>query len=143
MNKTFVYRIILVVCLVLGLMLTVCACDGSGNTETEGDTQTNAPTSAPTEEPTQAETVAEDEINGYKITVVDENGAPLEGVFAQICSGDLCLAPYFTDANGTVVVEQDLSEYTVKAILEGYTSENYEYAFENGSKTITIVMTKN
>ena len=147
MNKTLLSKIAIIACLVLGLMLTVCACDAPDNTETEGGTQTNtptnAPTSAPTEEPTQAETDAEDEISGYKITVVDENGAPLEGVFAQICSGDLCLAPYFTDANGTVVVEQDLSEYTVKAYLDGYTSEEAEYAFENGSKTVKIVMTKN
>lgn len=154
MNKKLTFRILITVCLVLGLMLTVCACDNSGNKETESNTEatpTEAPTKAPTQAPTQALTQApteeptqpETELTGYKITVVDEQGNALEGVFAQICSGDLCLAPYFTDSNGTVVVEQDLSEYTVKAYLDGYTAEKAEYAFEDGSKTMTIVMTKN
>ncbi len=150
MNRTLTRRVIVTVCILIGLMLTVCACDTAGNAETESSTQatpteatTQAPTEAATQAPTEEPTQAEDVLIGYKITVVDTEGKPLEGVFAQICSGDLCLAPYFTDANGTVVVEQDLSEYTVKAYLDGYTAEQAEYAFESGSKTMTIVMTKN
>ena len=81
MNKTLLSKIAIIACLVLGLMLTVCACDAPDNTETEGGTQTNAPTSAPTEEPTQAETDAEDEISGYNevtdlVTDGEINGIP-------------------------------------------------------------------
>ena len=141
MKRSLTIKIIVAVCLILGMMLTVCACDTSDNNETESKTPTTAPTTAPTEEPTAKETETEEP--GYKFTVVDENGAPLEGVFLQICCGDLCLAPYWTDANGKVVLDQDLTDYTAKAYLDGYTSEQAEYAFENGSTSIKIVMTKN
>ena len=155
MNKSITLRIIMTVCLIIGLMFTVCACDSSGNAEIESNAQSNAPTSATTnaeteaptnaetEAPTNAETDEESNETGYKMTVVDATGAPLEGVFLQICSGDLCLAPYFTDADGKCVVEDDLSQYTVKAYLDGYTAEKAEYAFENGARSIKIVMTKN
>lgn len=147
MKRTLTKRIIAVICVAIALMFTICACDNSGNTETEGKSEapvvTEAPTTAATEAESATEPETEPESNAYTIKVVDENGNALEGVFAQICSGDLCLAPYFTDANGIVSLEQDLSDYTVKAYLDGYTAEKTEYEFENGSKTIEIVMTKN
>ena len=147
MKRTLTFRIIAIICISIGLMLAACACDASENAETEGKTDatvvTEAPTTAVTEAESATEPETEPESNAYTIKVVDENGNALEGVFAQICSGDLCLAPYFTDANGIVSLEQDLSDYTVKAYLDGYTAEKTEYEFENDSKVIEIVMTKN
>lgn len=148
MKKLFTIKTIITVCLIIGLMLTVCACDSTTDKNDDDNTQTNTPadTASETTSVAESKTVAtETEIieSGYKVTVVDENGNALGGVFLQICCGELCLAPYWTDASGKLVLDQDLSDYTVKAYLDGYTAEESEYAFEDDSTSLTIVMTKN
>ena len=154
MNTKILSKIILAALLVLCLTVSVCACGNTKANETptespsatESATELATETFTDTETETESETVAEPETPeepeipaGYKVTVVDENGSPLAGVFVQICNGDICLPPYFTAEDGTVTVNGDISAYTVKVTLDGYVNDE-EHSFEEGSNTLTITM---
>ena len=78
----------------------------------------------------------------YKVTVVDEAGAPLADVKVQLCVGDLCQLPIFTNASGIAIVSAAEDNYTAKITKDGYTGEA-EYTFPEGSREMTVTLTKN
>ena len=161
--KTRFLTLIALLCALLLLSATLlCACDDTkdngddddnDNTTVEStlDNTTEAKTEATT---TDTETTVETTVatteetteaapEGYVITVVDESGAPLEGIYVQFCKGNLCMNPSATDANGVIVYDYDDDDYTVKAFdynLFIYESVEPEYTLFKGEKTLTIVM---
>lgn len=138
-----ILSLILALCLVLGL----CAC-GGGEETTETEAATEAATEAVTEAATEAATEASEETeadNGtvtYKVTVVDEAGAPIAGAMVQICL-DTCL-PGMTNAEGVAEYQVAEADYKVSflALPEGYTytTEETEFYFESGSTEMTITL---
>ena len=137
-------KIIAVLCVLLGVMMLVCSCTGDGETTT-AEVTTDAPATDPT--PTETEkkepqqTEAPNTKVTYKITVVDEAGAPLAGATVQLCVGDICRLPVPTDTNGVATFELDADDYKVKITLSGYTGEA-EYSFPEGSTELKVTLTK-
>ncbi|MBQ8310463.1 MAG: hypothetical protein IJX80_05565 [Clostridia bacterium] len=78
----------------------------------------------------------------YKVTVIDENGKAIDGVKVQLCIGDLCQLPAFTDENGIAIVNAAEDTYTAKITKDGYTGDS-EYSFPDGSRELTVTLTKN
>ena len=80
----------------------------------------------------------------FVILVVDQYGAPVEGVFVQMCTESSCMTPTTTDENGEASYSYADGEFKAKltSVPEGYTVADPEayYEFENG--TATIVLTK-
>ena len=151
MNKILSRKFLAVICILLGLMILVCSCDTApdvdSDTETESFTKTE--TELPTEKTneseseTEAKTEATPSTVSYKITVVDENGAPLSNAVVQLCEGDICLLPTITDANGVAIIEAAPADYTAKVTLGGYAGEEEGYSFPDDSTEIKITLTKN
>lgn len=128
-------------CLILALMMTLCACGGAQAPQTETEA---AKAELPTEAPTVAaetEPVDDGKVT-YIIHVQDENGAPMAGVMVQICK-DACL-PGMTDAEGNAVfnVVEDSYKASFLSVPAGYTlaTEQTEFYFENGSTEITLTL---
>lgn len=88
----------------------------------------------------------------FEIYVVDQNGDPVPGVKVQLCSDSICREILSTDESGKVSYTYDDSN-VYHALLagdasdlpEGYTADNLGvyYYFEDGSKVLTIEITKN
>ena len=131
MNKKVLLAGLLAVC----LCLTLCACGGTEapaeetpatTTTTEAPTTTTTEAAAPT-----APTAADGEVL-YTIKVVDEAGAPVEGVYVQLCK-DTCVFAA-TDAEGAAYFSKPEDEYKV-AFTEA--PDTYYY-FEDGATEITL-----
>lgn len=146
---------IIMIALALILCLSFVACDGIGDdagekndsvtTEAENN-NTEAPilTDDPTAEVTDAGTEAP-AFDGYKVTVTDKDGNPIEGVQIQMCDSKGCRMPSGTGADGVVTFTYDTSDFHVliAAAVEGYVVDTTEeYYFTNGSKEMTIVLEK-
>lgn len=130
MNKNVWLAALLAVC----LTLTLCACSGGEenpvnepeNSTTTTTTTTTAATAAPT-----APTPADGEVL-YTIKVVDTAGAPVEGVYVQLCLDVCVFAP--TDSEGVAYFCKPEAEYKV-AFTEA--PDDYYY-FEDGSTEMTL-----
>ena len=133
-------KFIAIICILTSVLLVVCSCKQEPQNNQESNTtpaQTTNPVTDPITEP-----VTEPTFTGviYKVTVVDENNAPLVGAVVQFCKGNLCRFD-FTDANGVVTFECDEPDnYTVKAPIAGYTGEA-EYTFPADSTELIIQLT--
>lgn len=136
MKKNQIFRIIMIVCLALGIMLTACACNSTPKATDPTEKPTEAPTDAPTDKPTDK---PDDTDLGYKVTVVDIAGDPLKGATVQLCIGELCQLPVATDENGVAIIDAAEDNYTVKVTLAGYVGEPY-YSFPEGSKELTVTL---
>lgn len=130
---------IFAIVLVLGLMLSLCACGGdSESTTTAADTTvTNAP------ETTEATTAPVDDGKvTYTVTVVDENGNPIAGAMVQLCL-ETCM-PAVTNENGVAEYRAEEADYKVSflTVPEGYelTTEEENFYFEDGSYEMTITL---
>ena len=129
MNKKVLLAGLLAVC----LCLTLCACGGTEAPVEETPSTTAPTTEAPTTTTTEAAepTAAEGEVL-YTIKVVDAEGAPVEGVYVQLCK-EVCVFAA-TDANGIATFSKPEDEYKV-AFTEA--PDTYYY-FEDGSREITL-----
>jgi len=143
-------KIIAILCLLLAVMMLVCSCD-TGNDETESTTTAATTTEAPggSTPTTPAQTTTNNPGNvetpttpTYKVTVVDETGAPVSGATVQLCVGDLCKLPGFTGADGVVTFNFEKADYTVKVTVSGYTSNPNGYTFSADSTEMTVTLTK-
>lgn len=107
---------LIVVFLLLAMLLSLCAC-GSKKAE---------------------------EPQGYTVTVLDENGAPIPGAMVQLCK-DVCVLGV-TDADGVAYFDMPEDDYKAAfAVLpSGYTYEDeiQEFFFEKDSKNLTITLKK-
>ena len=145
MKKNTFMKFIAIICILTSVLLVVCSCKQEPQNNQESNTtpaQTTNPVTDPITEPV-TEPVTEPAFTGviYKVTVVDENNAPLAGAMIQLCNDGLCGMPGFTDANGVATFEYDEPDnYTVKVTLTGYTGEA-EYTFPADSTELTVQLT--
>lgn len=140
MNTKRFLALLLALCLVLGL----CAC---GDTPTQGtpddedpiDPPAAASSDAPTDEPTDNPNPV------YTVKIVDEGGNPVVGAMVQMCQGETCMPGPLSDATGTVTFQVVEADYKVSFLGSvpagyGYTTDETEFYFEDGSYELTIVL---
>lgn len=127
--------------LALCMMLCLCACGGEAAPVETQPAATEAPvvvTEAPVEEAAPA--IPEGMVQ-YKVTVVDEAGAPIVGAMVQLCK-DSCV-PAVTDANGvaTFTLPEDDYKASMLAMPAGYAyaGEADTFYFE-GAFELTITL---
>jgi hypothetical protein len=127
--------------LALCMMLCLCACGGEAAPVETQPAATEAPvvvTEAPAEEAAPA--IPEGMVQ-YKVTVVDEAGAPIVGAMVQLCK-DSCV-PAVTDANGvaTFTLPEDDYKASMLAMPAGYAyaGEADTFYFE-GAFELTITL---
>lgn len=130
--------------LVLSMAAGIVACGGTGNTDTEKNSENTNTESQMGSENSESEESEEGAV--YKIIVVDEANNPVSGVMVQLCK-DSCM-PKLTDENG-------IAEFSVEEVTDGYKAsimtnqlpEGYVYEgeaevyFENGETEVTLVIT--
>ena len=127
--------------LALCMMLCLCACGGGAAPVETQPAATEAPvvvTEAPVEEAAPA--IPEGMVQ-YKVTVVDEAGAPIVGAMVQLCK-DSCVHA-ITDANGvaTFTLPEDDYKASMLAMPAGYAyaGEADTFYFE-GAFELTITL---
>ena len=132
---------IIALALALCMMLCLCACGGEAAPVETQPAATEAPvvvTEAPVEEVAPA--IPEGMVQ-YKVTVVDEAGAPIVGAMVQLCK-DSCV-PAVTDANGvaTFTLPEDDYKASMLAMPAGYAyaGEADTFYFE-GAFELTITL---
>ena len=135
---------ILLVMLSLCLMISLCACGGNADNDTTQTTTKNDTTATTTTTTTAATTttttVAEGKVT-YTVKVTDEGGNPISGTFVQLCL-EACV-PCITNEQGVATYpNMDEADYKVSfiSVPEGYSVENNEFHFEEGSYEMTIVL---
>ena len=138
---------IIMIALALILCLSFVACNEEPaettvgeNNATDAPAVTDEPTAEGTEEGTEAPA-----FDGYKVTVTDSEGNPIEGVQVQMCDSKGCRMPKGTDASGVVTFTFDESDFHVLIAekVDGYVVDTAEeYYFTNGSKELTIELQK-
>lgn len=131
---------------VLLMIVSVLFC-GCGDADTGNRTDpTGESTTAPTESsiviPTFTSKPADNGKITYTVTILDQNGNPVEGVTVQFCDAENCKLPVNTDANGVVTGTYAASEYhiTLVELPDGYTTEETEFFFGNETE-LTIMVT--
>ena len=76
----------------------------------------------------------------YVVTVLDENGNPVEGAPVQLCDGEICRPAQYSNANGVATITVDDNRpYTVSIDLtaSGYKKVSYQ-PFPTGETTMII-----
>ena len=130
--------------LTIVMLLAIVSCNPNytpEETTPEVTTQTTTPEVTTPVVTLPEETTPEDTRVTYKVTVTDENGAPLSGATVQLCVGDICRLPAPTGADGVATFTFDPDNYTVKVTLSGYTGEA-SYTFPADSTELTVQLTK-
>jgi len=125
----------------LALALSLVACGGGSNTDSEKpnteNTQDDAQANKDTETETEEENVDDGKIE-YKVTLLDANGAPVAGQMIQVCNAETCFAPQPTDANGVATFRlEEADDYKAKELTQG--DDAYVY-FEAGATELTITL---
>lgn len=144
MKHSILLKLLMILCLIVCLSVSICSCNDETDT-TPKDTSDSSVTEDVTEDVTQD--VTNDDTQGeednyltYTVKVVDRSGAPLAGATVQMCVGDLCRLPQFTDENGVTVFEDfERADYSVKVTLAGYTGEA-SYHFDTTSTELTVTL---
>ena len=124
-------KIMCVTITVLCLALCLCACNG----------ETEQPQTDPTTTTTVATTTTtQPQAASFEVKVVDQNGAPVQGVMIQICK-DICV-PKMSDANGIALFDLEIEDGHKLSVLScpaGYTyMGEAEVYLESGSTTFTV-----
>lgn len=124
------------------MVLCLCACGDSDETQPSTDASTeNTGSTTGTTEATEA-TVNDGKVV-YTIKVVDESGKGIGSVMVQLCK-DSCM-PGFTNAEGVAefkVAAADGYHASVTDMPAGYAyaTEQTEFDYENGATEVTIVL---
>ena len=115
--------LIALICVLLSIMLLATACGEAKSNDSATTENTAASTEAPatgaptTEAPTTGENEGpSDPGDGkvtYKVTIIDEDGKPVEGVSVQMCDDAGCKLPSATNAEGVVEFRYAPSNYHV------------------------------
>ncbi|MBQ7345095.1 MAG: hypothetical protein IJW45_03415 [Oscillospiraceae bacterium] len=144
--------------LVLALMfiLALCACGTNEEDPTTNDpgTSSSQQTDPKPTDPEQTEpstTKPQDEVEYvYTVTVQDVDGAPISGVFVQVCAGESCV-PVMTDENGVAGYVNEVTgdgELTAKIMVttlpEGYSCVDgvEEISMADGNTDVVFVLEK-
>ena len=114
---------IIALVLALGMLLCLGACGSEETQQPANDNQTQS----------SANDVAskEEQTPKFKVTVVDQNGAPVVGAEVQICKDENCLMPLPTDENGMVEFNFEFSEG--HKILLAHCPDGYETEYTDGN----------
>lgn len=144
MKKTLL--MLAAVVLLGALVLTGC---GNEKTETASAPATEAvsapaETAAPAaEKPAEANAAASSTVSGYTVTVVDQNGAPVEGASLQMCSDQKCMNKK-TDAEGKVSFSYSAGVYDLhlSKLPDGYSTDVKEMKTTADELNITLTVTK-
>ena len=94
----------------------------------------------------EANVIAED--NSYKVSVVDDNNAPVKDVSVQWCNSTNCFAPVKTNAEGVAINSKLKTGDTYyvhlveSTIPQGYTYDPNLYTQTDDSKEITVKLIK-
>ena len=134
-----------ILCIALAIVVMTCACTPAVEDESSAETSESVSESVQateneSEESSEEESSEVEVFDGYVITVLDENGNPLEGAEVQLCiKGGMCLIPDFTGADGIVKKSANEATYEVTVRLAGYVTAEY-VSFPEGSKELTIVL---
>lgn len=133
--------------LALCLMFGLCACGGdtpadntTATTTQAGGNSTTATTTTTTQATTTTTTVADGKVT-YTVTVTDEGGTPIPGAAVQLCL-NVCVAQV-TNAQGVATyLNLDEGDHKVSFINipEGYSVDENEFHFDEGSYEMTIVL---
>ncbi len=128
MNKKIVLAVLLAVCLTVCL----CACNGGEEPQEPVQPQTTTTTTAPTTTAPTVPTPGEGQVL-YTVKVVDSKGAPVEGVYVQMCL-ETCVFQG-TNAEGIAYFTCAEADYKVTVMSDPAATE---YHFESGSHEMTI-----
>lgn len=147
--------LIMAVLALFAMMATVCSCGDNGESDDTtvpaGTDKPDVTTKAPdvtTAEPD--ETTAPDTNVTYTIKVVDQNGAPVEGVIVKLCEGEVCRKPVITGADGTASYKFEPNGNELKAMIEveqeeaisaAYTYSSEYVHLEDGATEVTLTVT--
>ena len=128
--------------LTLALMMVVglfAACGEKTEPEVTEEKTTTAPSQ--TQETTEPEQTQDPNVRSLVVTVVDQDGNPMQGVMVQFCDDNGC-APFMTGEDGTA--KCPASNDKVVKIMDmpagyDYATEQTEWAFdENDQATIVL-----
>lgn len=127
---------LLLVVLALCLTVCLCACGGEAtpNTPDTPDTTTTEPTTTTTTAPSAPAipTPGDGEVL-YSVKIVDADGNPVEGAYAQLCLETCVFQP--TNAEGIAYFCLPEADYKVTIIGDEAAGEHH---FEAGSHEITL-----
>jgi len=128
-------KMLLAALLAVVMMVSLCACTGGGTSDPDNKPDNTTTTT------TTTTTKADDGKVTYTVTVKDEAGAPVAGVFVQLCK-ETCY-PAATDANGVATWALEEDEYKVSFVMApaGYTVEE-AYYFEGDATDMIITIAK-
>lgn len=129
----------------LCIMLIACfAFSFAACTSDDATSDENADESAPVVETEEVKDTEEPEAAAFKVTVTDDNGAPVEGVVLQVCK-DTCV-PSVTDAEGVASFNVEVTsehKLSVLTLPEGYEyNGEAEIYLEDGMTEFTVEITK-
>ena len=130
MNKKMIAAL-LAVC----MMVCLCACNGGGNGGVVPQPETTTTTTEPTTTTTTGSAIptpGEGQVL-YTVKIVDANGNPVEGAYAQLCL-ETCV---FQATNAEGIAYFCLPEADYKVTIIGDTAAG-EHHFEAGSHEITL-----
>lgn len=135
----------LVLVLALMMLLCVCACSQSTDDAKDSTPSSSVPTSSSNQatQPSSGTNVTPDDQLQYKIKVTDDAGNPMVGVYVQLCTEEICLAPVKTDDAGVAILKAaDDEEYHAKItkVPSGYETDTVDFYFEDGETELTIVL---
>ena len=133
--------------LILGLTMLLCLAACGEQTETSTPAESSAESVAETSSEASAEASTEaslPEAAKFSVTVVDQDGNPVSGVYVQICKESCVFA--MSDENGVAVFEAEITDgykLSVLSLPEGYTYEGEaEIHLEYGATEYTLTLTK-
>lgn len=142
--------LMLVVMSLLLCTLLVASCGGNTSTDTStdtGDTSKPNDTETDTSKPTDTETGDEvDEYVTYTVYFQNQNGQPIEGVNAQICTDSSCKPPQVSDAQGVCKFYNDVKDnfkIQINSVPEGYTMIEGYIPFPEGRTSTTVTIEQN
>lgn len=129
---------ILLLVLALAMVFALCACGGTA--ANSGDSETTTESTAESTADNKNEQDPDDGKVTYTVTVVDEGGNPVAGAFVQLCL-EACV-PGATDAQGKAVFNLEEADYKVSFVSmpTGYTCDETEFHFAEGSYELTITL---
>ncbi len=136
----------LAACLALCMMMCAVACDDAGEDTTDSATDTATETAAETPTESESETT-ENTKKAYTVSVVDDEGNPVNGVAVKICVGESCQLPRITDATGQVTFSIDNPENLEIGIqiLGKDSPEGYDYPTDKiltDDTTVTVTVSR-
>lgn len=147
--KKILSLMLLVVSLVL-CSLIVISCGGGTNTDTSTDTgDTSKPNDKETDTSKPTDTQTGDEVDEYVTYTVyfqNQNGQPIEGVNAQICTDSSCKPPQVSDAQGVCKFYNDVKDnfkVQINSVPEGYTMIEGYIPFPEGRTSTTVTIEQN